>query len=194
MKWSAPVPRLASFMTVTLDGYFAGPTGDISWAHSDLADAEWSAFVAQNAKGGGQLLFGRTTYDMMAGYWPSAQAQASQPAVATRMNEMPKVVVSRTMSRATWNNTTVLKGELAAGIKRLKETAGDPITILGSGSIVSQLTQAGLVDEYQLVVVPIVLGDGRRLFDGPGTRTKLRLSSSRAFTNGNVVLTYERAT
>jgi dihydrofolate reductase len=147
--------------------------------------------VAGNAQGGSHLLFGRITYDMMASWWPTPGAQASQPEVARAMNALPKTVVSRTLSRATWNNTTVLKGELTAAVRTLKQGVAD-ITILGSGSIVAQLTRAGLVDEYQLVIVPLVLAAGRRLFEGPETAMRLRLHSSRAFRNGNLFLVYER--
>jgi dihydrofolate reductase len=108
------------------------------------------------------------------------------------MNQMPKIVISRTIDRAGWNNTTVLKGDLVEGVRTLKR-GGENTTILGSGSLVSQLAHAGLIDEYQLVVVPMVLGDGRRLFEPPEMRMTMRLAESRAFNNGNVCLRYDKS-
>jgi dihydrofolate reductase len=105
------------------------------------------------------------------------------------MNRMPKYVASRTMESAAWANTKLVKGDLAGAVRKLKKDFD--ITILGSGSIVSQLTQARLVDEYQVVVVPIVLGKGRTMFEGVEDRLELKRTSTRSFKNGNVVLTYE---
>jgi len=184
--------RLVVFNQVTLDGYFTDPKGDMSWAHKDPGDAEWNAFVSGNASGDGELLFGRVTYDMMAGFWPTPAAMEMMPDVAKGMNRMPKYVCSRTLKQASWKNTTLLKGELAAAVRKLKQTPGPDITILGSGSIVSQLAQAGLIDGYQIVVVPLLLGKGRTLFEGVTGRPSLRLTASRGFGNGSVLLSYER--
>jgi dihydrofolate reductase len=106
---------------------------------------------------------------------------------------MPKFVVSRTLDRADWQNTTVLKGDLVGEIQALKASAGPDLVILGSGSIVSQLAQAHLIDEFQLVVTPVVLGKGRTLFETVEGRLNATLVRSRAFSNGNVVLWYEPA-
>jgi dihydrofolate reductase len=184
--------KVVVFNHVTLDGYFTDPNGDMSWAHKDPSDAEWNAFVAGNASGGGALLFGRVTYEMMASFWPTPAAMAMMPEVAEGMNRMPKYVCSRTMKEAAWKNTTVLKGELAAEVRKLKNEPGQGIVILGSGSVVSQLAQAGLIDEYQVVVNPLVLGNGRTMFESVTKRLPLRLAGSRTFGNGSVLLTYER--
>jgi dihydrofolate reductase len=183
--------KLVAFTQVTLDGRFAGANGDIGWAHREDPNAEWSAFVADNAKGGGQLLFGRVTYEMMASFWPTAAAMKSDPIVAERMNSLPKVVFSRTLDRASWNNTKLVKGDLAAAVRRMKQEPGSQMVILGSGSIVSQLAQEGLIDEYQLVVNPVVLGNGRALFDGIEEKLTLRPTRTRTFRNGNVLLCYQ---
>jgi dihydrofolate reductase len=180
--------RLSVFDQISLDGYFVDGQGDMSWAHK--SDPEWSGFASENASGGGELVFGRVTYEMMASYWPSAQAAANAPVVAENMNARAKVVFSRTLERATWANTTLLKGDLLAEVRELKAKAGPELVILGSGSIVAQLTAARLIDAYQLVMVPIVLGSGRTLFSG-SSRQSLSLVRSRAFENGNVVLWYE---
>src|SRR5262249_37780380 len=122
---------------VSLDGYFVDAKGDMSWAHK--TDEEWTKFASSNASGNGVLLFGRVTYEMMASYWPSPMALKNSPAVAKGMNEMPKIVFSRTLGGVSWNNTTLLKGELAAEVRRLKGEAGPDMVILGSGRIVSPL-------------------------------------------------------
>ena len=182
--------KLSVFNSVTLDGYFTDKNGDMSWAHQD--DPEWNAFVAENASGGGMLLFGRITYEMMASFWPSPAAVEQMPEVAEGMNNSPKIVFSRTMDKATWKNTTVVTGDIAAAVRKLKEERGGPMVILGSGTIVSQLTQAGLIDEYQIALNPIVLGSGRTMFDGVKDKLKLKRTESRSFGNGNVFLCYER--
>lgn len=163
----------------------------MSWAHR--SDPEWNAFAAENAGGGGELLFGRVTYEMMANWWPTPQAAQAMPAVAKGMNEMKKVVFSRTLERAAWQNTRLMKGDLIDSVRHLKGEPGPSMVILGSGSIVSQLAQAGLIDQIQIVVSPIVLGRGRTLFETVTERLPLKLTSTRSFTNGNVVMDYEPA-
>ncbi len=183
--------KVIVFNHVTLDGYFTDKQGDMSWAHK--RDPEWNAFVAQNASGGGVLLFGRITYDLMASYWPTPAAMKNSPTVAEGINKVPKVVFSRTMDKASWNNTKLVKGDPAQEVRTLKASPGEDMVILGSGSIVSQLAQAGLIDEYQMVVCPIVLGDGKTLFEGVDKKLPLKLAKSRTFGNGNVLLSYELA-
>jgi dihydrofolate reductase len=183
--------KLAVFNNVTLDGYFVTMNGDMSWAHKQ--DAEWTAFVQANASGGGELLFGRITYEMMASYWPTPHAIENFPVVAEGMNNLPKAVFSRTLDRASWSNTKLVKGDLAAEVRKMKKQPGKDMVILGSGSIVSQLAQEGLIDEYQVVVNPIVLGKGRTMFDGVKDKLTLKLTKTRPFANGSVVLCYEPA-
>jgi dihydrofolate reductase len=182
--------KLIVFNNVTLDGYFTGKNGDLSWAKGNM-DAEFNAFVADNAKSGGLLLLGRITYELMMSYWPTPQARENDPVVAERMNNLPKVVFSRTLDKASWSNTKLVKGDLAAEIRQMKKEPGKDMTILGSGSIVSQLAQEGLIDEYQMVVNPVVLGEGRTMFDGIKEKLALKLTKSRTFGNGNVFLRYE---
>lgn len=181
--------KLLVFNSVTVDGYFTDKNGDMSWAHQQN-DPEWDDFVAGNAKSGGELLFGRVTYEMMASFWPTPAAAQHFPVVAEQMNNLPKVVFSRTLDQATWQNTRLKKGNLAEEVRKLKTEAGDHMVIMGSGSIISQLALEKLIDEYQLVVNPVVLGAGRTIFDGLKERLKLKLTSSRTFGNGNVLLHY----
>jgi dihydrofolate reductase len=161
----------------------------MSWAHRD--DPEFNAFTAENASGEGMLLFGRKTYDLMASFWPTPQAAQMMPEVAAGMNRMPKVVFSRAMDKATWNNTTLVKSDPAGAVRKMKNEPGPDMVIFGSGSIVSLLASHGLIDEYQFVVVPIVLGAGRTMFEGLKNRVNLKLTKTRIFGNGNVFLCYE---
>jgi dihydrofolate reductase len=183
--------RLIVFNHVTLDGYFTGANGDMSWAHAGNDDAEFNAFVADNASGGGQLLLGRTTYELFSSYWPTPTAIKNDPIVAQGMNTMPKVVFSRTLDKVSWSNTKLLKGDLISEVRKLKNEPGNGIAILGSGTIVSQLAPTRLIDEYQVVVNPIVLGKGRPLFDGIEKTLNLKLTKTRAFNNGKVYLCYQ---
>jgi len=184
--------KLIVFNMVSLDGFFVDSKGDMSWAHKQ--DAEWNTFVSGNASGSGVLVFGRITYQLMASYWPTPMALQNSPAVAKGMNEMPKIVFSRTLDKASWSNTKLLKGDLAGEVGNLKKESGPDMVILGSGSIVSQLAQQNLIDEYQLAVSPIVLGKGRTLFEGVKEKLDLKLRSSRTFGNGTVFACYQPLT
>ncbi|HLJ46207.1 MAG TPA: dihydrofolate reductase family protein [Bryobacteraceae bacterium] len=181
--------KLLVFNNVSLDGCFVDAKSDMSWAHKH--DAEWAAFTESNAKGGGVLVFGRATYQMMAGYWPTPMAAKNSPGVAERMNQLSKIVFSRTLNEVTWANTTLIKEDMAGAVRKMKAEDGPDLVIMGSGSIVSQLSQERLIDEYQIVLNPVALGHGRSLFEGMLDRLSLKLMSSRVFGNGNVFLCYE---
>ncbi len=181
--------KLIVFNSVTVDGYFVDMNGDMSWAHNN--DAEFNAFVQGNASAGGELLFGRITYELMAGYWPTPLAMKNDPVVAEGMNSLPKVVFSRTMDKASWSNTRLVKGDPAAEVRKMKKAPGKDMVIMGSGSIVTQLAQESLIDEYQLVLIPVVIGRGRTMFEGIKGKLKLKLARTRVFGNGNVWLCYE---
>ena len=129
----------------------------------------------------------------MAGYWPTPIAIKNAPVVAEGMNSMRKVVFSRTLDKAQWNNTRIVTGNIASEIRKMKTEPGEDMAILGSGSIVSQLALEGLIDEYQVVVNPVVLGAGRTMFDGIKEKLNLKLIRTRAFGNGKVFLCYEPA-
>ena len=182
--------KLVVFNQVSLDGYFTGERGDLSWAHTRKKDPEWAAFLAENAASGGTLLFGRVTYEMMVSYWPTPEAAKNDPVMAERMNSLPKVVFSRSLKKVDWNNTRLVTGDLADEIRTLKLNPDADLVILGSGTIVAQLAQQGLVDEYQLVVIPVVLGKGRTMFEGVSRKPTMKPTSSRTFRNGNLVVSY----
>jgi len=184
--------KLIVFNHITLDGYFVDGDGSMNWARIDKEDAEWNAFVAENANTGeGRLLFGRVTYDLMIRYWPTPMAIKHDQVVAERMNSLPKVVFSRTLKEASWNNTRLVKDDMVGEVRRMKRETGDGMTIMGSGTIVSQLASEGLIDEYQVVVNPVILGKGRTIFAGVQEKLGLRLKKSRTFNNGCVYLCYE---
>jgi dihydrofolate reductase len=185
--------KLMAFNHVTLDGYFVDASGGFNWARKGNEDPEYSAFVAANASRGGQLLFGRVTYELMASYWPTAMADQHNPAVAKGMNSMPKVVFSRTLDQATWNNTKVVNGDIVAEVRKMKVEPGPDMAILGSGNIVSQLAPKNLIDEYQVVLDPVVLGEGRTMFEGLREQLNLMLTKTRTFKNGKIFLCFEPA-
>jgi dihydrofolate reductase len=177
-------------MQISLDGYYCDSRGDMSFAHKPPEDEEWQQFVTENASGGGMLLFGRITYEMMAAWWPTPMAAKAMPEVAARMNAMTKLVFSRTLGSADWTNTTLVKDDLIRTVRRMKNEPGPDMAILGSGSIVAQLAGAGLIDTFQVVVNPVALGAGKSLFSGLGKRLDLVLTNTRVFGNGSVVLWY----
>jgi dihydrofolate reductase len=185
------MPKLRSYTSISLDGFFTDARSDMSWAHK--RDDEWNAFTSSNAGGNAALLFGRVTYEQMKAFWPTRQAAQMMPEVAKGMNAMRKYVVSRTLDTADWQNTTVLKGDLVKEMQALKSTDGPDVVILGSGSIVSQLTEARLIDEYQLVLTAVALGKGRTPFQTLADPRTFTLKKTKSFTNGNVVLWYEPA-
>jgi dihydrofolate reductase len=185
--------KLVVFNHVSLDGYFVDENGDMSWAKAHHVDAEWNAFVEENASGGGTLLFGRITYELMVSFWPTPLASESMPLVAERMNNLPKVVFSTTLEKASWNNTKLVSGDLVAEVQNMKKERGSDMLIMGSGTVISQLAPEGVIDAYQIVVNPIVLGKGRTMFEGVNRKLNLKLTKTRAFGNGNVFLSYESA-
>ncbi len=186
--------KLTIFNSTSLDGYFADARNDMSFAHNASPDREWDAFVEGNAGGGAVLVFGRITYELMASFWPTPLAAQQMPAMAERLNSLSKIVFSRTLQRVTWSNTRLALGNLVDEIRKLKSEPGGDLTILGSGSLAAQLTQHRLIDEYQIVVIPVVLGQGRTMFAGVAEPVSLRLVRTRTFSNGNVLLGYEPQT
>src|SRR5713226_4981935 len=123
--------------------------------------------------------------------WMIGASMLGNPIVVERMNSLRKFVFSTTLEKVSWNNTTLFKGDLTMEVRKLKQEPGPNIVIMGSGSIVAQLADAGLIDEYQMVLNPLVVGNGRTLFEGVKKRLPMKLAKSRAFGNGNIVLFYE---
>lgn len=182
--------KLRVFNSVSLDGYYTDANNDYGWAHADADDPELSDFTRSNAQGTNALVFGRVTYQVMVAWWPTPAAAKAMPEVAKGMNNAPKYVFSRTLDTASWSHTTLLAGDPATEIARIKQSSGPDLTVLGSGTIVGQLAAAGLVDEVQLLVCPVVLGSGKSQFAGVGDQLRWTLLRSKAFRNGRVFLAY----
>jgi dihydrofolate reductase len=180
--------KLIAFNFITLNGYYKGPKGDISWHRHG---AEENADAAENLKSGGTLLFGRVTYEMMASYWPTLIAIKNDPIVAEGMNTADKIVFSRTLKKVEWNNTRVVKDNIVEEIKKMKQQSGKDMTLLGSGSILTQIAERGLIDEHQIMVDPVVLGDGTPIFKGIKHKLDLKLTMTRTFKSGVVLLCYQ---
>lgn len=180
--------KIAAFNFVTLNGYFEGPNRDISWHKHG---AEENAYAVEGLKSGGILLFGRVTYEMMESYWPTPMAMKDNPVVAAGMNKAEKIVFSRTLSKAGWNNTRLVKDNIVEEIRKLKQSPGKDMVILGSGSILTQFADEGLIDQYQFMIDPVALGDGTPIFKNIRQKLELRLISTRTFKSGTVLLTYQ---
>jgi dihydrofolate reductase len=137
------------------------------------------------------ILFGRITYDHMASYWPTEMAKKNDPIIAGKMNSLQKMVFSKTLQKAEWENTTLVKNDIEKNIIKLKQQPGKDIVILGSGTIVSALTQLDLIDEHRFIISPVILGGGTLQFTGNIDRKKLELTDIKKFSTGVVMLYYQ---
>jgi dihydrofolate reductase len=180
--------RVIVWNMVTLDGYFEGPQPwEIDW-HEDVWGEELERFSLDQAQEVGMLLFGRKTYEGMAGYWQTATGE-----VAKFMNSIPKVVYSNTLETAEWSNTRLVKGSAEEEVARLKQEPGKDLFIFGSANLIGSLTKQGLVDEYRIGLNPLVLGGGTPMFKPIGERMRLKLLEARPMQSGVVLLRYARA-
>jgi dihydrofolate reductase len=182
--------QILAFIVVTVDGYYEGPNGEFDWP---VVDEEFNQFGLQQLDEVDTLLFGRRTYELMASYWPTPAAAEDDPRVAAKMNGLPKLVVSRTLQKAEWADTRIIGDDVAGELAKLKQQPGKDIAIFGSSDLTVNLLRLGLVDELRLMVSPVVLGDGKSLFRTAHERIGLRLSATRAFRSGNVLLSYRPA-
>jgi dihydrofolate reductase len=184
------VRKLFSFNLITLDGFFEGPQQDLGWHN---VDGGFNEFAIAQLDTIGTILFGRITYLVMASFWPTPFALENDPVVAGLMNSMPKVVVSRTLDKADWNNTRLIKDNVAAEIAALKQQPGKDLAIFGSANLTASLMQLGIVDELRIMVNPVILGQGTPLFKGVHEKVSLKLSDTHVFRNGNIMLYYQIA-
>ena len=180
--------KITVFNFVTLNGYFKGPEGDISWHKHG---AEENEYAVEGLKSESILLFGRVTYEMMASYWPTPMALENNPIVAEGMNRAEKIVFSRTLEKAGWNNTRLVKDNMVEEVKKMKQMPGKDMTLLGSGSIATQLAEHSLIDEYQIMVDPIVIGEGTPIFKDIKRQLELKLTITKTFKSGVVLLCYQ---
>ncbi|QWU16127.1 Dihydrofolate reductase [Paenibacillus sophorae] len=181
--------KIVVFNNVSIDGYYAGPGGEIDWfIHDPEVDKAAHEMMSPDT-----VLFGRATYQMFESYWPHVAGNPNAPEgarmMANELNQMTKVVFSITLQEVNWENSRLLSGNLAEEARRLKEGEGADITVFGSGTIVQQLANEGLIDEYLLVLTPVVIGAGRPLFKDVNTM-KLELLETRSFKSGVVLLHY----
>jgi dihydrofolate reductase len=179
--------KISVFNFITLNGFFEGKGKDSSW---HVHGKEENDFAVEMLDKGGTLLFGRVTYEMMAGYWTSDFALQNDPKVAEGMNRAEKIVFSRTLPKADWKNTRLIRDNMLDELRKLKES-GKEMAVLGSGSIVTQLAENNLVDEFQIMVDPVVLGEGTPIMKGLTHQMNLRLKNHRIFNSGVVLLIYK---
>jgi dihydrofolate reductase len=177
--------RLVVWNVMTLDGYFEGKSPwDLGFMETVWGD-ELEAFSLEQGREIGTLLFGRRTYEGMASHWTKETG-----AVADMMNALEKAVATRTLGKAAWNNTRLLKGDAVEAVGALKAEDGKDIYVFGSADLLASLLSAGLVDEYRLCIAPVVLGGGNPLFKPQDNQIKMRLESARPLKTGGVILTY----
>jgi dihydrofolate reductase len=195
--------RIVMFNQVTADGYFAGPDGNLEWV---VPDKEFDKSVAAGLPAAGTILFGRRTYELFEAFWPQAvgdTATAPDPhggdrspelrAIGVFINDATKLVFSRTLKSVTWRNSRVIHELDPREIEAMKREPGGDMMIFGSGSIVSQLTRHGLIDEYQFFVSPVLLGSGQSLLSGVPSSSTLDLLEAKQYPSGNVMLRYARS-
>ena len=179
--------KLIMWNMMTLDGLIEGPEREIDW-HGDVWGEELEAYSKDTGRAAGGLLFGRVTYQLMAGHWPTAEGE-----IAGFMNALPKVVFSRTLETAEWSNTRLVRDNAADEVRKLKAETGKDLFVFGSADLCATLIRHGLFDEYRIGINPIVLGGGNPLFKAMPDRLRLTLTESRTLRSGVVVLHYRPA-
>ena len=175
---------------MTLDGFFEGSNHEISWHN---VDEEFNRFAVEQLDNTSVIMFGRATYELMANYWPTEHAKKDDPVVAEKMNSIQKIVFSKTLEKVEWDNTRLVKEIIPEEIKRLKQQAEKDIAIFGSADLASNFIQSGLIDEFRVMVNPVVLGRGTTLFKNIDNKLNLKLIRTKTFHSGNILLYYERA-
>jgi dihydrofolate reductase len=177
------VRKVNAVELVSLDGVMESPEGwAFAYSNDEMEETNASGMAASDA-----LLLGRVTYEHLAAYWP--HQPGGEPTV-DYINSVPKYVVSTTLEEAGWNNSTIIKENISEGISQLKRQPGKDIAVLGSGALVRSLLRDRLLDELRLMVHPVILGSGKRLFEDGDDREPLELIGSRTFGTGVVYLTY----
>jgi len=180
------------FNLVTLDGLFCGPNGEIDWHN---VDDEFNQFAIEQTSKFDTIIFGRITYQLFEDFWPKAaldpKTSKADLKIANMIIEMNKIVFSRTLKQVEWKNTKLFNRINPEVIVRLKKQAGRDIVIFGSGTIVQTFVNLGLIDEYRVLINPVILGRGKPLFKGINDKINLKLLKTRTFSNGNILLVYQ---
>ena len=179
---------LSAFNFITLNGFLHGANGDLSW-HTH--GTEENLYASDSLQAENILLFGRKTYEMMAGYWPTPMAMEHDPTVAIGMNRAEKLVFSSSTQEAAWENTSIINGDITEKIRQLKQTPGKNMTLLGSGNILSQLAANDLIDDYLIMIDPVAIGSGTSIFSGIEHRLQLSLKNVQTFKSGVILLHYK---
>ncbi len=178
--------KLIMWNMVTLDGYFEGAKPwEIDW-HEYVWGDELEKFAIDQSKSIGMLVFGRVTYEGMAGYWSKEKGE-----IADFMNSVPKIVFSRTLEKADWNNTRLVKENAADQVAKLKQQPGKDLYVFGSANLSSTLMQHDLFDEYRLGLVPVVLGSGNPLFKTSPERMRMKLLEAKPLKSGCTILRFQ---
>jgi len=177
--------KLFSFNMTSLDGFFEGPDHNIDWHN---VDEEFNEFAVEQTSSLDTIIFGRRTYQLMESYWPTTAAIADDPEIANLMNSLPKIVFSRTLEKADWSNTRLIKDNAADELLKIKEQPGKDLAIFGSADLISSLMD--VIDEHRVMIAPILLRSGTPLFRQANNPLKLKLLNTRSFRNGNILLTY----
>jgi dihydrofolate reductase len=180
--------KMILFNMMTVDGFFEGPDKEIDWHN---VDNEFNDFAIEQLDHASFLIFGRLTYELMVSYWPTPSALSDDPVVAGKMNSIPKIVYSKTLDRTDWNNTRLIKEVVDEECKKLKEQNDQDIFIFGSANLATTFRNLDLIDEYRIMVNPVILGQGNTLFKPSSERLKLKLIKTRSFISGNVLLYYQ---
>jgi dihydrofolate reductase len=188
--------KVVFFMMSTLNGFYERGRWDVDPTSIDwhTVDDEFNSFAIDQLGEADTILFGRITYEGMATYWPTPEAIQDDSAVAEKMNTLPKVVFSHSLDRVDWQNSRLVRDDAPAEVRRLKEQPGRDIIILASSDLAASLAQEGLIDEYRVMVNPVLLGQGKPMLAGLAQDIHLTLLDTRIFPNGNVLLTYAPAT
>jgi len=175
-------------MMISLDGFFEGPNRELDWHNVDEEFNEYAIGFLHTVD---TLLFGRVTYELMAGYWPTLSATTNDPIVAGKMNSLRKMVFSKTLQKVGWENTQLVKENIGEEILKLKRELGKNIAMFGSSDLALTFIKQNLIDEYRIIVNPVVLGKGKSLFSGLEKKISLRLTNTKRFDSGKVLLYYK---
>jgi dihydrofolate reductase len=181
---------ISSFTFLTINGFYKGINNDISW---HIHGEEGNQYSIDRLQSGNILMFGRVTYEMMFSFWPTEAAFSMFPTVAEKMNNSEKLVVSNSLHSASWQNSKIISGDIISQITQLKNTPGKNISILGSGTLITALTDAGLIDEYEFLIDPLAIGKGSPIFQNIENTLNLKFTESKVFEkSGSILLTYKK--